>query len=266
MFIRPASDIHNEFSVFNLPVTAVDEKAVLVLAGDIALADALNSTLVPFLDSVTDRFRDVLYIPGNHEYYRSSLLRADEKLADVCKRYQNVHYMQEKSMLLDGVRFIGATLWTDFDRGNPMVCLAAQNEMNDFVHIRTGNRTTPYARKMRPIDVMGINSHNRFFIKEELEKANAANEKAVVFTHHSPSIMSQSSVYKPGPIDYAYHNTGLEDMMLDYNPVLWIHGHSHHPVDYMIGNTRILSNPRGYCKHPSGNEGLGYNGELVIEL
>lgn len=266
MFIRPASDIHNEFSLFNLPATDVDSRANLVLAGDIALADRLNGTLVPFLDDVSARFANVFYIPGNHEYYGSSLLRADEKLADVCKRYPNVFYMQEKSMVIDNVRFIGATLWTDFDRGNPLVTMTAHNEMNDYQHIRTGSRAEPYGRRARPIDMMGLNTQNRFFIKEELEAARDAGQKAVVFTHHSPTILSQSKVYRPGPIDYAYHNTGLEDMILDLRPVLWIHGHSHHPMDYMLGDTRIVSNPRGYAHHPDANEGLGFLGELVIEL
>lgn len=266
MFIRPVSDIHNEFSIFNLPVTEMDSRCVLILAGDIALADRINTTLIPFLDSVTDRFADIMYIPGNHEFYHSSLAVGDGKLEVACKRYANVHYMQNKSMVIGDVRFIGSTLWTDFNNGNPIATMTAQSEMNDFNYIRTGSKVEPYERKIRPIDMIGLNHLSRSFITSELKNAHEVGEKAVLFTHHGISMMSCTGAYPAGPMDYAYYNTGMENMILDYEPVLCVHGHSHHPVDYMLGNTRIVNNARGYTKNPDGNEGLGYRPDLVIEV
>lgn len=268
MFIRPVSDIHNEFSLFNLPATEVDSQAVLVLAGDIAIGKRGESTLAPFLDAVHDRYTDVVYIPGNHEYYGDgSLLRTDAKLEAVCKRYPNVHYMNRKSMLIRGVRFIGATLWTDFKRGDPMVMMTAHESMNDFNQIRTGTVAEPYRRTIRPVDIIGINLDHRQFIEHELKQAKLAGEKVVVFTHHGPSVMSRPPDIRTGLLDYAYYNDcGLEELMLDYEPLVWVHGHSHFPVDYMIGNTRVVSNPRGYCRNPDGHEGLGFIGDLTIEL
>jgi predicted phosphodiesterase len=268
MFIRPVSDIHNEFSLFNLPATEVDDKAVLVLAGDIAVAKRGETTLAPFLDAVAHRYIAVVYIPGNHEYYNDgSLLRTDDKLRAICERYPNVHYMNRKSMLIEGVRFIGATLWTDFHKGDPLVIMTAHESMNDYECIRTGSFAEPYRRAIRPVDIIGLNLDHRHFITHELKEAKLAGEKVVVFTHHSPSFMSRSPNIKPGPLDYAYYNDcGLEELMLDYEPLVWIHGHSHFPVDYMIGNTRVVSNPRGYSYHKDNDEGLGFVGDLVIEL
>lgn len=266
MFIRPLSDVHNEFSTFNLPPTSVDSETVLLLAGDIALADRTESTLVPFLDSLTERFRDILYIPGNHEYYHSSLMRADDKLKAACARYSNVHYMQEKFMVIDDVMFIGATLWTDFDGGNPIASMTAHQSMNDFNYIRTGPATLPYERKMRPLDVMGINAQHRKFIEDSLKTAHRSGNKAVVFTHHSPTMQSCTGAYPAGPLDYAYYNTRMDDLIMEYGPALWVHGHSHHPIDFMMGETRMCSNPRGYSRDPHGHEGLGFNDQLVIQV
>lgn len=268
MFIRPVSDIHNEFSLYNLPVTEVDGKAVLVLAGDVCVAKRVNSTLVPFLDAVTDRFSDIVYIPGNHEYYGDgSLLRTDAKLEEVCKRYTNVHYMNRKTMLLDGVRFIGATLWTDFKRGDPMVQMTAEEAMNDFKCIRTGTVAEPYRRSIRASDIIGIHIDHRKFIEHELKVAKMAKEKVVVFTHHGPTFLSRPPGSRVGLLDHAYYNDcGLEELMFEYEPAVWIHGHSHYPVDFMVGNTRIVANPRGYSNNPDRDEGLGFFGDLTIEL
>lgn len=266
MFIRPASDLHNEFSTFKLPSLETDSRSVLLLAGDIGLAK-VQSTLTPFLDSVTDRFTDVLYIPGNHEYYHDgSLIRVDVKLEEICRRYLNVHYLNRKTIKIGNVRFIGATLWTDMNNGDPMVIMTAQEQMNDYRRIRTGTLAEPYRRKIRPVDTLGLNIDHRHFIKTELEKARENGEKVVVMTHHSPSFLSRPQGMRHGLLDYAYYNCGLESLIEEYRPAVWVHGHSHYPADYMIGNTRIVSNPRGYSYGSEQDEGLGFLPNLVIEL
>ena len=269
MYIRPISDIHNEFSVYNLPVTEFDSKAVLVMAGDIAVADA-PSSLYRFLDSVTERFTDILYIPGNHEYYHGSLRRVDDKLAEVCSSYMNVHYMNQQSMKIADVRFIGATLWTDYNRGDPMVQMHCSEVMNDFVKIRTGIPGKPYQRRITPSDIISIHMEHKRFIESELKKGHAAGEKMVVFTHHAPSFISrppqEEMKFKYSLTDYAYYNVGMEDMISKYMPIVWVHGHSHYPVDTMFDYTRIVANTRGYANHPDKAERSDFNPSLVIEL
>lgn len=266
MFIRPLSDVHNEFSIYNVPELPTDARTVLVLAGDIALADRVNTTLVPFLDNLSDRFQDIMYIPGNHEYYHSSLTRADEKLFTVCKRYGNVHYMQTETMVIEDVMFIGATLWTDLNRGDPIVIWHADSQMNDYEVIRTGPPAEPYRRKAKPIDTIGLNMSHRAFLEEALKSPEREGLKTVVMTHHQPLTALNKGHYPAGPLDYAYYNTGLDDLVLDYGPDVWISGHTHHPNDETIGRTRFVRNPRGYTRNPDGSEGLGFDGGLVIEL
>lgn len=267
-YVRPLSDVHNEFSTFNVPETDVDSEATLVLAGDIGVAKR-PSTLIPFLDSITDRFKDILYIPGNHEYYNDgSILRTDAKLTDICNRYDNVHYMNKKSRKIGDTLFIGATLWTDFKRGDPVVILQCHAEMNDYQCIRTGTRAEPYRRTVRCADILSMHLDHKQFIEHELKVAKLAGEKKiVVFTHHGPSFMSRPKGMRSNNLDWAYYNDcGLEDLMLDYGVSVWIHGHSHYPVDYMIGDTRVVSNPRGYAHHGDATERSDFGSSLVIEL
>lgn len=261
MFIRPASDIHNEFNMFTVPPLDTDARGILILAGDIGVGKT-RSTLEPFFESVAEQFADVLFIPGNHEYYHGSLWTIDEKLEAMCRQHLNVHYMNERMMKINGVRFIGATLWTDYNRGNPMVTHSCLETMNDFKKIRTGPKDQHYQRTTRPIDFMVLNQRHRQFIEAQLRDAKAAGEDAVVFTHHGPSMLSRPQWERTGPVDYAYYNTGLEDLIMDFGPKVWIHGHSHYPVDYMLGDTRIVSNPRGY----HGLQESVFEDRLVIEL
>ena len=272
--IRPISDIHNEFSVYNLPVLETDARSALLLAGDICVAES-SSTLTLFLDAHADRFQDVLFIPGNHEYYHGSLRRVDDKLGEICSRYENVHYMNRRAETFNGVRYICATLWTDYRGGDPMVMMAAQGQMNDYVQIRTGPPGFPYQRPLKAIDILPLHRDHRFFIEEELKRGNedrAAGKcnSVVVMTHHSMSFQSRPpqevANFRHGPLDYAYYNVGMEDMIEKYEPDVIVHGHSHFPVDMMLGKTRLVSNPRGYSKTPDGYESLDFRSSFVIEL
>lgn len=269
VYVRPVSDLHNEFSVYNLPVTEFDSQSILMLAGDIAVADA-STTLTLFLDDVADRFTDVLYIPGNHEYYHGSLNRVDDKLSEICNRYGNVHYLNQRAMKIRGFNFIGATLWTDYRGADPMVMMAAQNAMNDYVHIRTGPPGFPYQRPAKPVDMLEIHRRHRAFIEDELTTAKARGDKSVVMTHHGPSFIArppESKVnFRHSVLDYAYYNVGMDAMIDELEPILWVHGHSHFPMDNMIGKTRLLNNPRGYHRRSDGFESSDFDGGLVIEL
>ncbi len=261
MFIRPASDIHNEFGMFTVPPMDSDARGILILSGDIGVGKTI-STLEPFFDKVSEQFADVLFIPGNHEYYYGSLVTMPAKLEALSRRYMNVHYMDRRMMKIGGIRFVGATLWTDYNSGNPVVIQQCREAMNDFKQIRTGTKAEPYVRRSKPLDFMALNTLDRLFIEQELKAAKEAGERAVVFTHHGPSFLSRPDWERQSPVDYAYYNTGLEDLILDFGPEVWIHGHSHYPVDYMLGDTRIVSNPRGY----HGHETSLFNDALAIEL
>lgn len=274
MVIYAASDIHNEFSVFNFPTLENEAEITLVLAGDIFVVKSPASGIA-FLKAVSARFKQIVIILGNHEYYHGSLLRTPAKAKAIFDKFPNVHFLHRKSVILDGVRFVGATLWTDFHNGDPLAKLVARDGLNDYKRIRTGSSPVgdaAYSRRINGNDIWVENLRDREFIAAETAEAAALGQKCVVVSHHAPHTMSGREYFKTNSVsalDYAYYNTGLEDMILDNAPALWIHGHTHYKADYMIGDTRVVCNPRGYCERDSNgyqNSGLVFDPAFVLEL
>ncbi|HEX2211318.1 MAG TPA: metallophosphoesterase [Longimicrobium sp.] len=231
MKIHLLSDLHTEFAPFDPPPTDAD---VVILAGDtspgtrgIAMAKAW------FPD------RPVLYVAGNHEYYGEAYPRLDQKLAAAADE-AGVHFMQNREVVLDGVRFLGCTLWTDFEvfgaRHNAMD--AARVAMNDFRAIRVD----PAYRRFRPDDARAIHQHSLRWLTERLDAP--FDGTTVVVTHHAPSLRSIKPPYREHPATPAYASD-LE-WLLDGRAALWVHGHTHLCVDYEIGGTRVVANQRGY--------------------
>lgn len=115
--IRIASDLHLEFNHnYRLPVFENESDTILILAGDICVADLINHAL-PFFEDVSNRFYSVLYVFGNHEYYNGSIHSAERKISSALKNLINIEILNEKSVEIRGDVFIGATLWTDYNGG-----------------------------------------------------------------------------------------------------------------------------------------------------
>lgn len=260
MFIKLYSDLHLEFAGFEIPAskTVPDNEIVLVLAGDIYVQKKYKQA-IPFLDSIKGRYKSVLLVPGNHEYYGSSIDTADTKMETFLSEY-GVTFLNRKSIFIDGVKFIGATLWTDFNRNDPLATFYAQSKMNDYHKIRQGPRGEPYKMKLNPHRTMLINSIDRDYIATEL--ASAGDTPCVVITHHPPTMQYTQIGDRMSDVGYAYGNTGLENLILDHSPKLWLCGHTHIKADYMAGDTRVLNNPRGYA----GYERIETDMDSVIEL
>jgi len=168
------------------------------------------------------------------------------------------------SILNPGIRkvndtiFIGCTLWTDFQLyGDQQSCMeVCARELNDYSVIRFADVTGE--RPLKPEDTLAIHYHHRQFLEEQLEKHRG--QKMVVITHHLPTERSVQKRYIGDQVTTAFASD-LEDLILRYQPALWIHGHSHHSKDYSIGKTRIVSNPRGYP-----GEHIEFINDLVIEV
>lgn len=268
MKIRIISDIHLEFMKVDeidvpliLPVLPDDKETVLILAGDIGLIKKPNGIRV-FFENIQHRFKKILYVLGNHEYYGGSFISSVTAHSSLCDDY-GIVLMENKSIVIDGIKFIGATLWTNFNNDNPNDKIVAQLYMNDFRVIRTGDKIqTPadtYARKLTPADTVITHTKSLKYIVGELK----TDLKTVVITHHAPSYSSIHDRYKGSNINHAYYSNLDEIMYQDYSPVLWVHGHMHDSFDYKIHNTRVIVNPRGY--HPSDTNPK-YDPTLVIEV
>jgi predicted phosphohydrolase len=247
MRIHVLSDLHTEFAPFAPPPVEAD---VVVLAGDVG-------TGMKGLALARDWFpgTPVVYVAGNHEYYRESIPHLTEKIRDAAEG-TNVHFLEDRAVVLGGVRFLGCTLWTDFELfGNRMGdAAAAQAAMNDFRLIRK----SPEFRRFHPGDARTLHLRSAEWLRQTLE--TPFDGPTVVVTHHAPSLRSCNPVYRTNPVTAAYASN-LE-WMLDGAAALWIHGHTHVCLDYEIGGTRVLANQRGYPDEAVP----GFDPALVVEV
>jgi Icc-related predicted phosphoesterase len=261
--IRLFSDLHNEFNVFDPPRLSTDRDDVLVLAGDIGVADA-KQTIAPIAEWAK-RFRHVVYVCGNHEYYHGSLVRVRRKLQDQLGNASNVTVAENEVVRIDDVSFICGTLWTDYDKGNPLARYEVQRQLNDYRMIRTGTPGLPYKRRITTDDIVSKHFETKSFIFDAITKEKASGQKTVVVTHHGPTTLSIHPMYANDILNWAYVSD-LSNEILDTQPTLWVHGHTHHNFNYKMGDTVIRTNPRGY-HHPLGQpENRGFNPELRLAV
>ncbi|XAZ19561.1 metallophosphoesterase (plasmid) [Sinorhizobium sp. B11] len=254
MKIWVISDLHAEFGepFPHRPPVGVD---VIVCAGDI-----LTKGIVPSIEWLLRHFsRDIpiVFIAGNHEFYGASLL-GGLRNAEIAENYPYLHFLENDVVEIDGVLFVGGTLWTDFGlfgREPSLAMAAAENGMNDYKRIKYS--TTPFQR-FRPIHAFRKHAETRDFIFSELRKR--MGQKTVVVSHHAPSPRSILSAYRDDPLTSCYASD-LEDLILETLPTVWIHGHVHHRNDYQISDTRVVSNPRGYP-----GEKTGFDPDFTLEI
>lgn len=248
MKIQIISDLHQEFGFVEINF---DQADVVIFAGDTNLG-------IKGIEWIKSKIKNkpVIYILGNHEYYKGSYPKTLNKIKDSAKD-SNIFVLENDSVDIDGVRFHGTTLWTDFSIfGNPikygMIC---QQEMNDYKVIRRD----PSYSKMRSIDIFKIFQLSKLWLEESLQKSNA--RKNIVVTHHAPSIKSVPDHYKNDPVTSAYASN-LEDFILKFEPLYWIHGHIHTPSNYFIGKTNVICNPHGYIDEKYN----GFDQSLILNV
>lgn len=224
------SDLHTEFADFSPPETDAD---VVVLAGDIGVG-------LRGVEWAARRFPHlpVIYVPGNHEFYGYDIGLTGELKAAAS---DNIHVLNDDTLELDGVRFVGTTLWTDFKLyGEGEAWFARQSAkklIEDFAAIKNGER------RFTPEDSVELHESSNAWLVGELEKE--FDGPTVVVTHHLPESTSIAKRYANDPLNPAFASR-LEDVIEKYRPKLWIHGHTHVPCDYELFDTKIVCNPRGY--------------------
>lgn len=247
MRIQIISDLHQEFGRTEL---CFDNADVIVMAGDINLG-------IKGIEWIKEAIPDkpVIYVLGNHEYYKGSYPKTLHKIKDIAEG-SNIFVLENSFVDIENVRFHGATLWTDFSIfGNPvqygMIC---QPQMNDYKKIRRD----PSYSKLRTVDTFKIHQLSKVWLRESLEFSKEF--KNIVVTHHAPSIQSVPKHYKEDPLTAAYASN-LEEIILEHQPLYWIHGHIHTPSRYTVGKTEIICNPHGYIDEKYN----GYKKELIVE-
>ena len=268
MKLQVVSDLHLEFSDIFIPNAGAD---VLILAGDILVAEKLlrpnseqGTKFRNFFEKVSKDFPHVIYIAGNHEFYGGGHFYGSiDKLRNYCQEnFDNVYFLEDEVKRIDDVLFVGATLWTDMNSGDPMTLLHVKDGMNDYRAIKDDRKG--YI-PIKPQDTIERHIRSKEYIQTIVANAEP-DQKIVVVGHHTPSWQSCAEQYRH---DYlmngAYHNR-LDEYIMDQPKIkLWIHGHTHVAFDYMIGETRIVCNPRGYESY-DWREHSGWNLEKVFEV
>ncbi|MBK7875288.1 MAG: metallophosphoesterase family protein [Planctomycetes bacterium] len=248
MKLQIYSDLHLEFADFTPPRV---ERDVVVLAGDVHVGTRALAWIARHHHDVP-----VVYVCGNHEHYRGNLDRTVEKLR--AKSWlPNLHVLDRDAVVLGGVRFLGATLWTDFAlHGDARMGGALAGEFkNDYRVIRCG---TTY-RRLRPRDTAAEHAESRLWLHARL--AEPFDGKTVVVSHHAPSEASFPPEERGKSLNPAYASDLAEVAARGVD--LWIHGHIHHSADHRLGSTRVVSNPRGY---PEVEENPDFDPGFVLEL
>jgi len=248
MKIQLLSDLHLEFEAFEYQPTDAD---VVVLAGDIHVQEKGVDWA---LQTITDK--PVLYVLGNHEFYGATIQKLIQKLK-VKTKDTNVHILERDVVTVNGVNFLGCTLWTDFELfGDPRHAgYHCQNVMTDYKKIRH----LPNYSKIRTIDTAVMHKQSLWWLEQELQKREG--QKNVVITHHAPSIQSIPEREREDLTTSAYASR-LESFIEKNHPELWLHGHVHHVSDYTIGNCRVICNPRGY----TGARVKGFKENKMFEI
>ena len=265
MKIALCSDLHLEFQDINLQNTEGAE--VLILSGDIFIAEDLHNhpetnyshleikalqhgqaraqKFRDFLKRCSFQFPHVVYVAGNHEFYHGRWTLSIKHLREECAKFPNVYFLENDLKVINDVNFMGGTLWTDCNKGDPLTLHALTDMMNDFKIIR--NDDLGYT-KLRPAHAMSRHRTTVQYLNHVL--ADRKDQKCVVVGHHAPTYLSTHPQYAAQYLMNGGYRSDLSEFMLDRPQiVLWTHGHTHDPFDYMVGTTRVVCNPRGYAGH-----------------
>ena len=271
MKIAVASDIHLEFG--DIDITNDGQADVLILSGDICVAADLDmrdrrQTELGFARRRSEMFHDffercaanfphVIYIMGNHEYYHSDFATALGEMRRKLAHLSNLYILEREIKVIDDVTFIGGTLWTDMNNSDPLTLYHMRTMMNDFrviqnsdipVHFRTqeGEFRTRTA-KFSPEDAVTEHVKMKEYIQVVTAMLGKNTNKYVVVGHHAPSRRSTHAMYAHDTIMNGGYSSDMDQFIEDRPQIkLWTHGHTHHVFDYVIGETRVVCNPRGY--------------------
>lgn len=250
MRIHVLSDLHLEMAPYVPPQGL--QADVVVLAGDIHVGlKGLTWARAAFPE------RPVVYVAGNHEYYRGAIPHLTSKL-QATARDLGIHFLEDEEVTIEGVRFLGSTLWTDFSLFGDDDVLQAMEigraRMADYHLIRK----SPQFGRLSPRDTRAFHRRSRSWIRDRLAESQGPT---VVVTHHAPSLASIPDKYKTELLSSSYASD-LDDMAAASGAALWVHGHTHHCVDYKLGPTRVVANQRGYPDEPVA----AFDPHLVVEV
>lgn len=262
MRLLVVSDVHLEFGPFVFP-SPMPQFDVGIFAGDIGQPLSAGVAWLAEQRSGALNGARSIYVAGNHEFYGSELKRslAEGRAAATAA---GIDFLSRNSVVIDGVRFIGCVLWTDYrllGTPKPSMVFAGQ-ELNDHRLIRYREESGHYSRFM-PWHAAAEHRLDLAFIRSELTRPH--DGPTVVVTHHAPHRQSVQPRHRRSALSPAFASD-LSALIEDYQPELWIHGHDHGSHDYTVGRTRVFANQAGYPNLHGDRENRGFDPRCVIEI
>lgn len=253
MKLNILSDLHQSRGALEVPHTDAD---VVILAGDIARPKDAVAWALGFN-------KPVLYVPGNHEFYGASIVGAADELKKLCAGTP-IHVLDNDQVVIDGVRFLGTTLWTNFMLGadadeRQLAMLEAHRFMRDFSVIHVDE---PAPRLFTPDDAVALCRADAQWLENRLAEPHAG--PTVIITHHAPSRQSIHPRFAGSALNGCFVSD-LQHLVDGQRVQLWVHGHTHDSFDYLLHGTRVVCNPRGYAKD-GVNENPLFDSHFVVEI
>lgn len=273
--LEKLDQVFADLALQSIPHLDTDPQTVLLLAGDICEAWRATTRYAGFFESLSKRFAEVLWVGGNHEYYGHKLSDSHNHRVStaVTERWPNVKFCDRKRVDFTNwtqtVTVLATTLWTNFDKANPVAMMAAGDKMNDYRAITFADVDRDIFRTLRPLDTLGRHKVEWKWLTNEINKVIEEDSKRriIVMTHHAPSYQSVPDRYlRSNDILNAAYASNLNFADFKRMPNMWIHGHLHDPVMYDMGECRVVSNPRGYMTELYNYEYDGYAGITYDQL
>jgi Icc-related predicted phosphoesterase len=285
MKIALASDVHLEFG--DLILKNEENADVLILAGDICTVKVFKHKpkermkVKDFFKRCAFQFPHVVYIMGNHEHYDFDIADTYDRLKAELADLPNIHVLEKETWEHNGITFLAGTLWTDMNKNDSLTLWHTGQRMSDFQLIKNSNRMIHHKNVIyakNPENGSLLKDINGELVIEKVDHYEKASrwspedsvedhkkmlnyidivtqdktKKYVVVTHHAPSSESIAECYKGDKLMNGAFHSDLSEFILDRPQIkLWTHGHMHNVSDYVIGNTRVVCNPRGYIKYES---------------
>ncbi|MEC5218689.1 putative phosphodiesterase [Actimicrobium sp. GrIS 1.19] len=254
------SDLHHDVWGDKAPIIdpAISRPDVVILAGDI-------NTGGKSVDWAARTFSGlpVIYVHGNHEAYGDTLEEAQGEIVAACAPHPNLHFLNCGELVIGNVRFLGATLWTDFrlfgDDSRQLVMQEAETGMSDYQCIRLA---TKGYRKLRAADTARFHAQHKAWLHQKL--AEPFDGSTVVVTHMAPSMSSVVYHYDVSDLLSAAYASRLDSLVELAD--LWVHGHMHHSLDYPIGKGRVVANPCGYPNRDGSTENPDFNPNRIVDV
>lgn len=308
MRIQIASDIHLELGDREFATIIEPSAPNLALVGDICgigLGNAIERRYIRFLRQCAKNFTNVFVLAGNHEYYTSiglTMMDIEFRLEEICEMFDNVHFLQCKSIVIDDIRIIGATLWSSIPS---QLERAAEETMTDYVKI-----FGDYDEKLTASASTDLHYSHLAFIQREMADAARNGQRSIVLTHHAPSLRcfwrngimpnNEADTDPTTPLEdliselfvetvsfiidaaistfsngltreqnaalHACCCSDLEKLFRAENgaPVAWIYGHTHVPLDLQLVDTRVVTNPLGYTREPECQR--AFRTRFIVEI